>query len=39
MLYGIPLEEYLFAFIFGFGIAHFYELVEGKDVIRVSKAK
>jgi hypothetical protein len=30
--FGIPLEEYLFAFMGGFCITHLYEMVVGKDV-------
>lgn len=32
LISGIPLEEYLFAFIFGFGICHFYDVISGKDI-------
>ena len=34
---GIPLEEHLFAFIFGFGICHFYEVIAGKDIVPKKK--
>lgn len=32
LISGIPLEEYLFAFMLGFCITHFYEMISGKDV-------
>jgi hypothetical protein len=37
LVLGIPLEEYLFAFSFGFGISHFYEFVSGKEIILQKK--
>ena len=36
---GIPFEEYLFAFLFGFCITHFFEMVKGLDVKLISKKK
>lgn len=32
ILFKIPIEEYIFAFLLGFCITHFYEIVIGKDV-------
>lgn len=32
LYFGIPIEEYLFAFMFAFCITHFYEVIAGKDV-------